>query len=413
MSKKRIVVSGMGVVSCFGNDLKVFLEKLLQGESGVKTIKHFSCEEFTTRFAASIEEFDHEDYLDKKQARRVDPFIAYAMVAGAKALESANVPKDHQLDPKRCGVLIGSGMGGLDMFFSAVETLKEKGARRMSPFFIPFTITNMGSAFLAMEYGFMGPNYSVATACATANYAFINAAQHIRNGDADLIVCGGVEAAITPIGISGFCACRALSKRNDEPARASRPFDKGRDGFVMGEGAGVLVLESLDHALERGAPIFAEYLGGGMSCDAHHMTEPRSDGAGVALCIERALEDAGVSASDIDYINAHATSTSAGDVAEISAYKTVFPDPSKITMNATKSMIGHALGAAGGLEAVATLMQMQEGKIHPTINLEEPEEGIALHVPIKMIEKDIQYALSNSFGFGGHNASVIFSPYRG
>jgi len=413
MSKKRIVVTGMGVVSCFGNDPKTFHEKLLQGESGVKTITKFPCDEFPTQFAASIDEFDHEGYLDKKQARRVDKFIAYAMVAGAKALEAAGVSKDHNLDSHRCGVLIGSGMGGLNMFANAVETLNEKGAKRMSPFFIPFTITNMGGALLAMDYGFMGPNYSVSTACATANYAFINAAQHIRNGDADLIVCGGVEAPITPVGVSGFCACRALSKRNDEPARASRPFDKGRDGFVMGEGAGVLVLESLEHALARGAPIYAEYLGGGMSCDAYHMTEPRSDGQGVAMCIEQALKDAGVSAADIDYINAHATSTSVGDVAEIFAYKSVFPDPSKITVNATKSMIGHALGAAGGLEAVASLMQMREGKIHPTINLEEPEEGITLHIPTEMIEKEIQCALSNSFGFGGHNASVIFAPYRG
>jgi len=413
MAKKRIVVTGLGVVSCFGNDTNTFYEKLLRGESGVETISHFSCNDFTTNFAASITDFDVEDYLDKKQARRVDPFIAYAMVAGGKALEAAGVQKEHSLDPKRCGVLVGSGMGGLEMFYSAVETLKERGPKRMSPFFIPFTITNMGGAFLGMEYGFMGPTYSVSTACATANYAFINAAQHIQSGEADLMVCGGVESPITPIGVSGFCACRALSKRNDNPAAASRPFDKGRDGFVMGEGAGVLVLESLDHALARGAPIFAEYLGGGMSCDAHHMTEPRGDGQGVALCIERALEDAGISASEVDYINAHATSTPLGDIAEISAYKSVFPDPSKITVNATKSMIGHALGAAGGLEAVATLMQMRDGKVHPTINLEDPEEGIDFQVPTKMTEKKIRCALSNSFGFGGHNASVIFAPYRG
>jgi len=413
MTKKRVVVTGMGIVSCFGNDPKVFIDKLLAGESGARTIRHFSCEEMATQFAAYIENFDHEDLIDKKQARRIDPYIAYAMVAGIKALKDAGIEKKHALTPERVGVLIGSGMGGLEMFSAASETLKEKGPKRMSPFFIPFTITNMGGAFVAMEYGFMGPNYSVSTACATANYAFINAAKHIRSGDADIMVCGGVEAPITPIAVSGFCACRALSKRNDNPAAASRPFDKERDGFVIGEGAGVLVLESLEHALKRNAPIYAEYLGGGMSCDAYHMTEPRSDGQGVALCMKHALEDAGVSANDVDYINAHATSTSVGDVAEAKAYRSVFPDPSRLTVNATKSMIGHALGAAGGLEAVATLMQIQEGKIHPTINLDDREDGIVFQTPTEMIEKEIHCDVSNSFGFGGHNASVIFAPYGG
>ncbi|NGX57363.1 MAG: 3-oxoacyl-[acyl-carrier-protein] synthase 2 [Chlamydiae bacterium] len=413
MARKRIVVTGMGVVSCFGNDVDTFMDNLYSGTSGVKKISHFSCEDFSTQFAAYIDNFDSEDYIDKKQARRIDKFIAYTLVAGAKALEASGIQKEHNLDPSRSGVLIGSGMGGLDMFYRAAETLKDKGAKKMSPFFIPFTITNMGGAFLAIDYGFMGPNYSVSTACATANYAFISAAQHIRKGEADLIVCGGVEATINAIGVSGFCACRALSKRNDAPEQASRPWDKGRDGFVMGEGAGVLVLESLEHALARGAPIYAEYMGGGMSCDAYHMTEPRTDGKGVVLCIEKALKDAGVDAQDVDYINAHATSTLAGDMAEISAYCSVFPDTSKIILNATKSMIGHALGAAGGLEAVATIMQMNQKKVHPTINLDDPEEGLDFIIPTEATDCDIQYGLSNSFGFGGHNASVLFAPYRG
>lgn len=412
MAKKRIVVTGLGVVSCFGNDIETFMEKLYSGTSGVKTITHFPCSDFPTRFAAYIEDFDHEDIIDKKQARRIDKFIAYSLVAGTKALSAAGISKEHGLDPSRLGVLIGSGMGGLDTFFGAVEAFRDKGVKRMSPFFIPFTITNMGGAFLAMDYGFMGPTYSVSTACATGNYAIINAAQHIRRGEADLIVCGGVEAPINEMGVSGFCACRALSKRNEAPEKASRPFDKGRDGFVMGEGAGVLVLESLEHALDRGAPIIAEYLGGGMSCDAYHMTEPRADGKGVARCIENALEDAEVDAGDVDYINAHATSTSVGDTAEVSAYRAIFPDTSKITLNATKSMIGHALGAAGGLEAVATIMQMNHNKVHPTINLDDPEENLDFIMPKEAAECEIRYGLSNSFGFGGHNASVLFGQFK-
>ncbi len=413
MGKKRVVVTGLGVVSCFGNDIETYFQKLCAGESGVKIITHFPCDDFSTRIAAYIENFDPEGCLDKKQARRVDPFIAYAVVAGTKALRMAGISKDHALVKERCGVLVGSGMGGLETFSAASDVLSNKGAKRMSPFFIPFTITNMGGAFIAMEYGFMGPAYSVSTACATANYAFINAADHIRKGHADLMVCGGVEAPITPIGVSGFCACRALSKRNQEPEKASRPFDQERDGFVIGEGAGVLILESLEHAEKRGAPIYAEYLGGGMSCDASHMTDPRKDGLGVVTCINSALDDAEVSAADIDYINAHATSTPVGDMAEISAYRSVFPNPSKVFINSTKSMIGHGLGAAGGLEAVATLMQMKEGKLHPTLNLENPEKDIPFQLPTEMTKTEITCALSNSFGFGGHNASVIFAPYKG
>ncbi len=414
MKKKRIVITGMGVVSCFGSDVDQFYQNLLAGKSGISTITEFSCEEFPTRIAGCINDFDPGEYIDKKQARRVDKFIAYAIVAGKKALEHAQLSGtalDH-LNKARCGILIGSGMGGMGVFADGVQTLIEKGHRRVTPFFVPYILTNMGGALLGIDLGFMGPNYSISTACATANYSFISAAEHIRRGEADLMVAGGVEAAIIRMGISGFSACRALSQRNDEPTKASRPWDINRDGFVMGEGSGVLVMESLEHALARGAPILAEYLGGGISCDAYHMTEPRADGEGVALCIQNALDDAGVTADEINYINAHATSTPLGDMAEINALKKIFKNPSSIKMNATKSMIGHLLGAAGGVEAIATIKAITDHQIHPTINLENPEPDLAFDVPTKAEQWVVNKALSNSFGFGGHNASIVLAPYK-
>lgn len=413
MPRKRVVVTGMGVVSCFGNDVDAFYQSLLDGKSGAQTITEFSCDDLPTKFACVIDNFDPGDYIDKKQARRIDKFIAYTMVAGKKALEKSNLVGDslEALNKARCGVLIGSGMGGMGMFVDGVTTLNEKGPRRVSPFFIPYILTNMGGGLLAMDLGFMGPNYSISTACATGNNAIIAAAEHIRKGDADLMLCGGVEAPIMRMGITGFNACKALSERNEAPTKASRPWDKERDGFVMGEGSGILVLESLEHALARGAPILAEYLGGGVSCDAYHMTEPRSDGEGVALCIHNALLDAGVSADDVNYINAHATSTPVGDIAEVNALKKVFKDPTKIKMNATKSMIGHLLGGAGGVEAIATVKAITEGMIHPTINLENPEVDLGFQIPTRAEKHQVKVAISNSFGFGGHNASVVFGPY--
>lgn len=412
--KKRIVITGMGVVSCFGNDVDHFYEQLLQGKSGIGPIVSFPCEDYPTRFAGVIKDFDPTPYLDKKQARRVDPFIGYIAVAGKKALEMGKLDLE-KVNKQRCGILIGSGMGGMSVFSDGVETVLTKGYKRLTPFFVPYIITNMGGAQLAIDLGFMGPNYSISTACATANNCIISAAEHIRRGEADLMLCGGAESAIGPVGVAGFVACKALSERNDEPQKASRPWDKGRDGFVMGEGAGVLVLESLEHALERGAPIIAEYLGGGISCDANHMTDPRTDGLGVAICIENAVKDAGIAKEDIDYINAHATSTPVGDMCEIKALQHVFGDHLKnVKMNATKSMIGHCLGAAGGLEAVATIKAIQTQKLHPTINLENPEEGIAGIDVIAhgAIEHPVKVALSNSFGFGGHNASLLFGAYQ-
>lgn len=413
MTKKRLVVTGLGLVSCFGSDVNSFYQALLAGKSGVTPLTTFACEDYPTRIAAEIKAFDPGDYIDKKQARRIDDCIAYSIVAGKKALEDAGIDKEalEKLDKTRCGILIGSGMGGMERFCEGVATLNEKGFRAVSPFFIPFILTNMGGGLLAMDLGFMGPNYSISSACATGNHSIIAAADHIRKGDADLMLCGGAEAPILPMGVAGFSACKALSVRNDAPEKASRPWDKGRDGFVMGEGAGVLVLESLEHALARGATILAEYLGGGMSDDAFHITMPRTDGEGVALCMQNALKDAGVDAKDVNYINAHATSTPAGDMAEVNAVKKVLPDSTRVAMNATKSMIGHCLGAAGGIEAIVTVKAIQEGMLHPTINLDDPEAGLDFLIPTEATPFDIKVAISNSFGFGGHNASLVFSKY--
>ncbi|CAL5411599.1 unnamed protein product [Camellia sinensis] len=365
--KKRVVITGMGLVSVFGNDVDTYYNKLLGGESGITHIDRFDASKFPTRFGGQIRGFNSQGYIDGKNDRRLDDCLRYCIVAGKKALEHAHLGAHFlgKIDKERAGVLVGTGMGGLTVFSDGVQALIERGYRKITPFFIPYAITNMGSALLAIELGFMGPNYSISTACATSNYCFYAAANHIRRGEADLMIAGGTEAAIIPIGLGGFVACRALSQRNDDPQTASRPWDKDRDGFVMGEGAGVLVMESLEHAMKRGAPIIAEYLGGAVNCDAHHMTDPRADGLGVSSCIERSLEDAGVSPEEVNYINAHATSTPAGDVAEVNAIKKVFKNTSEIKMNSTK---GHCLGAAGGLEAIATVKAINTGWLHPTIN---------------------------------------------
>jgi 3-oxoacyl-[acyl-carrier-protein] synthase II len=419
MKRKRVVITGMGAASCFGTDVDVFYNQLLAGKSGITPIQSFPCEEYPTRFAGAVRDFEVGDYLEKKQARRVDPCTRYTVVAGKKALEMGNLTGDalEKLDKTRCGILIGSGMGGMEVYSQGVQTLLEKGFKRLTPFFVPFIITNMGGALLAIDLGFMGPNYSISTACATSNYCIHAAAEHIRKGEADVMLAGGSEAALTPIGLAGFVACKALSERNDDYEKASRPWDKNRDGFVMGDGSGVLLLESLEHAQARGATILAEYLGGGLSCDASHMTDPRADGLGIKLCAEKAIDDAGISKDDVNYINAHATSTPAGDIGEMLAMKNVFGDrmtSGEIKVNATKSMIGHGLGAAGGLEAIVVIKAILTGKLHPTINLENPEEVLAGMdlVPNVAKEHKVKVALSNSFGFGGHNSCLLFSAYK-
>lgn len=416
MKKKRIVVTGMGLVSCFGTDIDAYYQQLLEGKSGIVPITEFPCEEYPTRFAGMIRNFDTGDYLDKKQARRVDPFIRYTVVAGKRALEMAKLlGAEGGLKKERCGIVMGSGMGGMSTFAEGAYTIKEKGFKRLTPFFVPFIITNMGGALLAIDLGFMGPNYSISTACATSNNCIIAAAGHIFSGECDLMICGGAEAPISPVGLAGFVACKALSERNEAPTKASRPWDKNRDGFVMGEGGGALVLESLEHAEARGAQILAEYLGGAISCDAYHMTDPRPDGLGVSLCIEKALEQAGVPKEAVNYVNAHATSTLVGDVAEVNAIKKVFgPHVEHIKMNATKSMIGHCLGAASAIEAITTIQAIRTGMLHPTLNLDDPEPevaGIDLCAG-HAVKHSVNVAISNSFGFGGHNSTVVFAPFK-
>lgn len=419
--KNRVVITGMGVCSVFGNDPEVFYEKLLAGVSGIDHITRFDASEFPTNFGGQIKDFDNEGLVDKKNARRYDDCLSYTMVASKKALRMAGIEKEanpegyEKLDKTRTGVLVGSGMGGLTIFQDGVKALVEKGYKKITPFFIPYAITNMGGALVAIDQGLMGPNYSISTACATANYAFVAAANHIRNGDVDVMLAGGSEAPIIPVGLGGFVACRALSTRCDEPQRASRPWDQNRDGFVMGEGAGVLVMESLEHAQKRGATILAEYLGGGLTCDAHHMTDPHPDGLGVSTCIELALKDGGIDRDAVNYINAHATSTLVGDKAEIKAIKKVFTGGlNGVKINGTKSMIGHCLGAAAGVEAIATIQAIRTGMVHPTINHETPIEevaGIDVCANVKSTH-DITVGISNSFGFGGHNSVVAFAPFK-
>ncbi|KAJ9565470.1 hypothetical protein OSB04_001436 [Centaurea solstitialis] len=414
--KKRVVITGMGLVSVFGNDVDAYYDKLLAGESGIGLIDRFDASKFPTRFGGQIRGFKADGYIDGKNDRRLDDCLRYCIVAGKKALEDADLGGDKRskIDKERAGVLVGTGMGGLTVFSDGVQSLIERGYRKITPFFIPYAITNMGSALLAIDLGFMGPNYSISTACATSNYCFHAAANHIRRGEADMMIAGGTEAAIIPIGLGGFVACRALSQRNDDPQTASRPWDQGRDGFVMGEGAGVLVSDGeFGTCNERDAPILAEYLGGAINCDAYHMTDPRSDGLGVSSCIQSCLEDAGVSSEEVNYINAHATSTLVGDLAEVNAVKKVFKNTAGIKMNATKSMIGHCLGAAGGLEAIATIKAIQTGWLHPSINQFNPEPAMEFDTVANVKQQhEINVGISNSFGFGGHNSVVAFSAFK-
>ncbi|KAM7257057.1 hypothetical protein ACFE04_012798 [Oxalis oulophora] len=412
--KKRIVITGMGLVSVFGNEVDTFYDRLLEGENGIGYIDKFDASTFSTKFAAQIRGFSAKGYIDDKNDRRLDDYIRYCLVAGKRAFQHANLTSQvlESMDRTRIGAIVGSGIGGIGTINTATEALLVKGNKKISPFFIPYTIINMGSALLAIDLGLKGPCYSIGTACATSNYCFQAAANHIRRGEADIMVAGGSEASIIPLGIGGFIACRALSTRNDEPTKASRPWDRDRDGFVMGEGSAVLIMESLDHAMRRGSKIYAEYLGGANNCDAHHLTEPRSDGSVVGSCIAKSLEDAGVSPEEVNYINAHGTSTPAGDLAEVRAIRKVFKNTSEIKMNGTKSMIGHALGASGGFEAIATIKAINTGWLHPTINQYNLESEVTIDtVPNVKKQHQVSVGISNSFGFGGHNSVAVFAPF--
>ncbi|CAA3032445.1 3-oxoacyl-[acyl-carrier- ] synthase II, chloroplastic [Olea europaea subsp. europaea] len=375
-NQRRVVVTGMGLETPLGHDPDVFYSNLLEGVSGISEIEAFDCSQFPTRIAGEIKSFSTDGWVAPKFSKRMDKFMLYMLTAGKKALADGGITEDvmNGLNKSRCGVLIGSAMGGMKVFYDGIEALRIS-YRKMNPFCVPFATTNMGSAMLAIDLGWMGPNYSISTACATSNFCILNAANHIIRGEADMMLCGGSDAAIIPIGLGGFVACRALSQRNCDPTKASRPWDSKRDGFVMGEGAGVLLLEELEHAKKRGADIYAEFLGGSFTCDAYHMTEPHPEGTGLILCIEKALAQSGVPKEDVNYINAHATSTPAGDIKEYQALVRCFGQNQELRVNSTKSMIGHLLGAAGAVEAVATVQAIRTGWVHPNINLETPDDG--------------------------------------
>ncbi len=411
MSKRRVVVTGMGMLSPVGNTVETSWNALLAGQSGIANIDHFDASEFTTRFAGLVKEFNCEDYMSKKDARKMDLFIQYGIAAGIQALDDSGLTITEENGP-RIGAAIGSGIGGLGLIEAGHTALREKGPRKISPFFVPSTIVNMIAGHLSIMRGLRGPNIAISTACTTGLHNIGHAARMIVYGDADAMVAGGAEKASTQLGIGGFGAAKALSTRNDEPQRASRPWDKDRDGFVLGDGAGMMVLEEYEHAKDRGAKIYCELVGFGMSGDAYHMTSPSEDGSGGALAMEAAMRDAGVSGEQIGYVNAHGTSTPAGDIAEIKGIKRALGEKgsSQVVVSSTKSMIGHLLGAAGSVEAIITAMALVDQEVPPTINLDNPDEGtegLDL-VPHTSRKVDIEYALCNSFGFGGTNGSLIF-----
>lgn len=402
----------MGVVTSLGSDLPTFWNNLLNGKSGISLIEAFDTTEYTTKIAAEIKDFDPGVYIDKKESRKMDRFVQFGVAASKLALEDSKLVIGENADAERVGVIVGSGIGGLGTWEDQHTILMEKGPRRVSPFFIPMMIANMASGQVSMSTGAKGPNSAAVSACATGTHSIGDSFKMIQRGDADVMICGGAEATIRPIGMAGFCAMRAMSTRNEEPEKASRPFDVDRDGFVMGEGAGVLILESLEHAKARGAHIYAEIIGYGMSGDAHHMTDPDPDGA--ARCMKKAIKDAGIAPEEIQYINAHGTSTGIGDKSETTAIKSTFGDYAyKLAVSSTKSMTGHLLGAAGGVEAVILGLTLKNGVIPPTANLDNQDPELDLdYVPNKPREADVKVALSNSFGFGGHNATIIMRKYE-
>ncbi|MEW9697755.1 beta-ketoacyl-ACP synthase II [Paenibacillus sp. SI8] len=408
----RVVITGMGVVTALGQDLETFWGNLTAGKSGVGMIENFDVSEYPTRIAAEMKDFNIEQYVDRKESRRMDRFVQFAVAGALNALKDANLDVKEGTDPERVGVSVGSGIGGLNTWEEQHRTLLEKGPKRVSPFFIPMMIANMASGHISMVTGAKGPNSTAVTACATGTHSIGDSFKMIQRGDADVMICGGAEATITPIGVAGFCALRAMSTRNDEPQKASRPFDTDRDGFVMGEGAGVLILESLEHAQNRGARIYAEVIGYGMSGDAYHMTDPDPDGA--ARCMSKAIKDAGIAPEAISYINAHGTSTPVGDRSETTAIKKAFGEHAyKVAVSSTKSMTGHLLGAAGGVEAVICGLTIANSLIAPTINLDNQDPECDLdYVPNTAREANVDIAMSNSFGFGGHNATIILKKFQ-
>jgi 3-oxoacyl-[acyl-carrier-protein] synthase II len=416
MNLNRVVVTGLGALTPIGNNKDAYWDALVAGVSGAAPITYFDTEKFKTNFACELKNFDVEDFMDRKTARKMDRFAQYAMVASDEAILDANFNLD-KLDKLRVGIVWGAGIGGLETFQNeAINFALGDGSPRFNPFFIPKMIADIAPANISMKYGFMGPNYTTVSACASAANAMIDAMNYIKLGYCDVIVTGGSEAAVTIAGIGGFNAMHALSVRNDDPKTASRPFDANRDGFVLGEGAGAIVLESYDHAVKRGAHIYAELIGGGLSSDAYHMTAPHPDGIGVKAVMENSLRDARISAEEVDAINTHGTSTPLGDVAELKAITDVFGSHAKnININSTKSMTGHLLGAAGAVEAIASIFSITKGIVPPTINHSTQDENInpELNLTLNKAQKrEVNIAMSNTFGFGGHNACVVFKKFE-
>ena len=409
-SKRRVVVTGLGLITPVGNDVDNSWQAILAGQSGAQTIDFFDVEPYATKFSASVKGFDPLDHFVKKDVRKMDTFVHFGIVAGEQAIADAGLDDVDGLDLERVGVAIGSGIGGLPNIEVQHSALLNGGPRRVSPFFVPSTIINMISGNLSIRRGYQGPNYSITTACTTGTHNIGDAARMVEYGDADIMIAGGAEMATCPLGLSGFGSARALSTRNDDPAAASRPWDKDRDGFVLGDGAGVMVLEEYEHAKARGAKIYCELAGYGVSGDAHHMTLPSENGEGAARCMKLALKNSDLSPTDISYINAHGTSTSAGDLAETQAVKTIFgAHANDVLVSSTKSMTGHLLGAAGGIEAVFSVLALRDQIAPPTINLDNPSDGCDLdYVPHKARKAPLKSALSNSFGFGGTNGTLVF-----
>ena len=412
MSARRVVVTGLGCITPIGNNKEDFWSSLLLGKSGAKPIEHFDVSNMSVKFSASVKDFDTEKYFDAKELRKYDKFMQYGLAAGIDAINDSQL-ENAEIDPLRVGVSIGSGIGGLPNIEATRVTYDKSGPRRISPFFVPASIINMISGNLSIKYGFKGPNLSIVTACTTGTHNIGEGLRQIQYAHADVMICGGAEMATSPLGVGGFAAARALSTRNDDPERASRPWDKDRDGFVLGDGAGVLVLEELEHAKKRNAKIYAEVIGYGMSADAYHMTLPSENGEGATRCMELAIKDADIDPQNIQYINAHGTSTPAGDVIEAAAIKNLFSTSSNLVVNSTKSMIGHLLGAAGGVEAIVTVLSIHNQMIHPTINIENQDPNCDLDFcKDSSREHSFDFALSNSFGFGGTNGSLVFSKYK-
>ena len=408
MSKRRVVITGLGLLSPVGNNVTESWNNIIQGKSGVKPITSFDISEFETKFAATVD-ITIDDFLDKKEIRRTDPFIQYGLVASKECIEDSLIDLN-DTDLSKFGVSIGSGIGGLGTIEENKIKLAANGPKKISPFFVPGAISNMVSGYASLKFGLQGPNISIASACSSASHSIGYSFRSIAHGDANLMLTGGAEMATTPLGLAGFNAAKALSTNNDNPTGASRPWDRDRDGFVLGEGAGCLLLEEYEHAISRGAKIYGEIIGFGMSADAHHITSPSEGGQGAALSMQNALNDAKLDYSLIDYVNAHGTSTLAGDIAETEAIKTVFKESTNdLVVSSTKSMTGHLLGAAGAIEAIFSILSMNENLCPPTINLENPDIGCDLNYSaLSSTEKNINYSLSNSFGFGGTNATLIF-----